>query len=171
MSDYTIKCRFGDEIHCVSIKQTPTYDDLRLMMCRVFKSNITNPENIVLKYMDNEGDLISLVDDNGIIHAISISNLLKITVYVKASIIVSPSAEQTKTTLLQDQINDLKNSFKKIEKQMADINKQEPSKHGPGHRLAEIVVSFIENVLRVVSLIGILILMFVMFGIFVILCL
>lgn len=63
---------------------------------------------------------------------------MKITVYVKASIIVSPSAEQTKTTLLQDQINDLKNSFKKIEKQMADINKQEPSKHGPGHRLAEI---------------------------------
>ncbi|GAA5809706.1 hypothetical protein MFLAVUS_003119 [Mucor flavus] len=109
--------------------------NLCLMMIHVFKPQITNPKNIKLKYMDNEGDLISLLDDNDIIRAFSISNLLKITVYDKTSLTVSPSAEQIETTLLRDQINDLKNSLKTIEKQMADIHKQEPSK--PTHILVE----------------------------------
>lgn len=60
---------------------------------------------------------------------------MKITVYDKTSLPVSPSAEQIETILLQDQINDLRNSLKTIEKQMADIHEQEPGK--PTHILVE----------------------------------
>ncbi|KAI8083496.1 hypothetical protein BDF21DRAFT_416058 [Thamnidium elegans] len=137
--DIIIKCRLGNEIRRIPINQAPTYDELCLMMYRVFKSHITNPENIVLKYMDNEGDMISLLDDNDITHAASISNLLKITVYdntpsppVTAS---SQSVDQIQTTLtlLRDQISDLIKSLKiiedtKQEKQIIDTNKQESSK-------------------------------------------
>ncbi|KAI8376397.1 uncharacterized protein BYT42DRAFT_574459 [Radiomyces spectabilis] len=53
------------------------------MMYRLFKSDLSNPENIVLKYTDDEGDMISMTDDVDISHAISQSNLLKITVFDK----------------------------------------------------------------------------------------
>ncbi|KAI9268419.1 hypothetical protein EDC94DRAFT_581954 [Helicostylum pulchrum] len=139
MTDYTNLRRLGNEIRRIPINQAPTYDELCLMMYRVFKSQITNPENIVLKYMDNEGDMISLLDDNDITHAVSISNLLKITVYENTpSSSVTASSQsvdqiQTTLTLLRDQINDLIKSLKTVEdtkqeKQITDTNKQESSK-------------------------------------------
>lgn len=67
----------------------------------------------------------------------SISNLLKVTVYEKAPSVTasSQSVEQIQTTLtlLRDQINDLIKSLKTIEdtkqeQQIIDTNKQESSK-------------------------------------------
>ncbi|KAI9260378.1 hypothetical protein EDC94DRAFT_660158 [Helicostylum pulchrum] len=146
MSDYTSLRRFGNEIHRISINQAPTYDDLCLIMYRTFKTQITSSENIELKYIDNEGDLISLLDDNDIIHAISISNLLNIAVYDKSSsITVSQTAAEQIPTTLQNEINDLKKSVRTIQKQMANIDNQEPSKPGPGRRVIESVVSQIEK--------------------------
>ncbi|KAI8078719.1 uncharacterized protein BX664DRAFT_342547 [Halteromyces radiatus] len=82
--DIVIKCRFGKDIRRLTINQAPTYDELCLMMCRIFK--LPNTEDITLKYTDNENDLISLIDDNDITHAISQSNLLKVTILDKASL-------------------------------------------------------------------------------------
>lgn len=120
--DIIVKCRFGTEIRRIPINQVPTYDELCLMMYRVFKKEITTPENIALKYMDNEGDMISLLDDIDITHAISISSLLKVTVYdksvedklTKAAAQFTPNAEiRTSLVELRDKLNALIESFQK----------------------------------------------------------
>ncbi|KAI8338482.1 PB1 domain-containing protein [Chlamydoabsidia padenii] len=76
--DIVIKCRYGKDIRRLTINQAPTYDELCLMMTRIFK--LPSSEDITLKYTDNENDLISLLDDNDITHAVSQSSLLKVTV-------------------------------------------------------------------------------------------
>ncbi|ORZ02782.1 hypothetical protein BCR43DRAFT_482154 [Syncephalastrum racemosum] len=50
------------------------------MMHRLFKHKLSSPENVILKYVDDEGDLVSMEDDTDVNHAISQSRLLKITV-------------------------------------------------------------------------------------------
>ncbi|GAN04655.1 hypothetical protein MAM1_0070d04116 [Mucor ambiguus] len=75
--DIIIKCRFSNEIRRIPINGVPTYDELCLMMYRVFKQNIKSSQDISLKYQDE--------DDIDITHAISISNLLKVTVYDKSN--------------------------------------------------------------------------------------
>ncbi|KAG0178593.1 hypothetical protein DFQ28_003732, partial [Apophysomyces sp. BC1034] len=52
-------------------------------MYRLFKNELSSPENTVLKYTDDEDDLISMTDDMDVNHAISQSNILKITVFDK----------------------------------------------------------------------------------------
>ncbi|KAI8065466.1 PB1 domain-containing protein [Gongronella butleri] len=79
--DVTVKCRHGNDIRRIVISQAPTFDELCLMMTRVFK--LAPTDDLTLKYTDSENDLISLLDDNDITHAISLSNLLKITVTTK----------------------------------------------------------------------------------------
>ncbi|GAA5799444.1 hypothetical protein HPULCUR_004859 [Helicostylum pulchrum] len=111
------KCRLGNEIRRIPINQAPTYDDQ------------TKGENTNAYF----------ADDNDITHAVSISNLLKITVYENTpSSSVTASSQsvdqiQTTLTLLRDQINDLIKSLKTVEdtkqeKQITDTNKQESSK-------------------------------------------
>ncbi|KAH8556356.1 hypothetical protein BGW37DRAFT_9260 [Umbelopsis sp. PMI_123] len=78
-----VKCKCGDEIRRIPINQTPTYDELCVMMHRLFMHKISNIENIILRYTDDEGDLIVLSDDMDIVHAISQRNVLKVTVFDK----------------------------------------------------------------------------------------
>ncbi|KAG2203146.1 hypothetical protein INT47_004953 [Mucor saturninus] len=113
--DIIIKCRLGNDIRRIPINQVPNYDELCLMMYRVFKTEISKPENIVLKYMDNEGDMISLLDDIDISHAISISSLLKITVFDKAGTSQSSSSLQVSLIEIRDSLNELIQSSKEPE--------------------------------------------------------
>ncbi|CAO3620087.1 unnamed protein product [Mucor hiemalis] len=87
-----------------------------------FQKEITTPENIALKYMDNEGDMISLLDDIDITHAISISSLLKVTIYDKSVDKLTAQAVQSTTNNtelqgslleLRDKLNALIESFEK----------------------------------------------------------
>ncbi|KAI8581953.1 hypothetical protein K450DRAFT_230074 [Umbelopsis ramanniana AG] len=78
-----VKCKCGDEIRRIPINQTPTYDELCIMMYRLFAHKISNIENIILRYTDEDGDLIVLSDDMDIVHAISQRNVLKVTVFDK----------------------------------------------------------------------------------------
>ncbi|KAI8890024.1 hypothetical protein K501DRAFT_328800 [Backusella circina FSU 941] len=116
--DIIVKCKLGDEIRRIPINQEPTYDELCLMMCRVFKGRISDPEKITLKYTDDEGDLINMADDIDISHAISLSNVLKISVYDHQDannpphLAVNGSAEiQTTLIKMRDTINSLIDSL------------------------------------------------------------
>ncbi|KAI8639659.1 hypothetical protein BD408DRAFT_261326 [Parasitella parasitica] len=59
--DIIVKCRFGNDIRRIPINGVPTYDELCVMMYRVFKQDIKSSEDITLKYQDEEGDMISLL--------------------------------------------------------------------------------------------------------------
>ncbi|KAG2182378.1 hypothetical protein INT43_007308 [Umbelopsis isabellina] len=55
--DITVKYICGNEIRRVSINQTPTHDELCLMIHRLFAHKISNVENIILRYTDEGKDL------------------------------------------------------------------------------------------------------------------
>ncbi|KAI7880538.1 hypothetical protein K492DRAFT_75124 [Lichtheimia hyalospora FSU 10163] len=83
---------------------------LCLMMYRLFKNRLSNPEHIILKYTDDEGDLISMTDDTDVNHAISQSPLLKITVFDKET--MDPEAPSLQD--LQSQIKKLSEMLEKV---------------------------------------------------------
>ncbi|KAI8979427.1 PB1 domain-containing protein [Mycotypha africana] len=114
--DIIVKCRYGADIRRIPINQTPTYDELCIMMNRVFKGKIKPSDDIVLKYTDDEGDLINLSDDADITHAISISNLLKVTVYDKSTI-----DQQDEAPLgIEDSLKEVQKTLNKILKHFND---------------------------------------------------
>ncbi|KAF9081073.1 hypothetical protein BGX23_001335, partial [Mortierella sp. AD031] len=65
----------------VPISQVPTYNELCFIVQRLFRSEVSaDLDNLVLRYEDEDGDLITIQDDADISHAISLSSLLKLTV-------------------------------------------------------------------------------------------
>jgi hypothetical protein len=73
----------GDDMRRIPIlNRELTYDELCIMMHRLFRSRLSsNADNMVLRYRDDEGDLISLTDDLDISHAATLSPVLRIVVY------------------------------------------------------------------------------------------
>ena len=71
----------GDDIRRIPILNDDlTYDELILMMQRVFKGVLKTDEDLVLKYKDEDGDLVSLVDTNDLTYAIQYSRVLRLTI-------------------------------------------------------------------------------------------
>lgn len=88
-SNLVIKCRYGKDFRRIPILKQDgdlTYDGLCVMIHRIFKSKLpanSNPTNIILKYTDEDGDLITLENDSDLVHALPLrgSGTLKITAY------------------------------------------------------------------------------------------
>nr|XP_002125506.1 protein TFG [Ciona intestinalis] len=79
-----IKARLGDDIRRIPIhNEDLTYDELILMMQRVFRGTLDSNEDVVIKYADEDGDLITIFDDSDINFAIQISRILKLTIFTK----------------------------------------------------------------------------------------
>ena len=58
-----IKACLGDDIRRIPIhNEELTYDELVLMMTRVFRGQLSPEDEITLKYKDEDGDLITLFD-------------------------------------------------------------------------------------------------------------
>ena len=56
-----IKARLGDDIRCIPIhNEDLTYDDLLLMMQRVFRGKLRGTDDITIKYKD-EGNILLLI--------------------------------------------------------------------------------------------------------------
>ena len=76
-----IKASVGDDIRRIPILNDDlTYDELILMMQRVFRGVLEANEELVLKYKDEDGDLVSLTDTNDLSHAINYSRVLRLTI-------------------------------------------------------------------------------------------
>ena len=76
-----IKASVGDDIRRIPILNDDlTYDELILMMQRVFRGVLETDEELVLKYKDEDGDLVSLTDTNDLSHAINYSRVLRLTI-------------------------------------------------------------------------------------------
>lgn len=78
-----IKARLGDDIRCIPIhNEDLTYDDLLLMMQRVFRGKLRSTDDITIKYKDEDGDLITIFDSSDLAFAKTVSRMLKITLFV-----------------------------------------------------------------------------------------
>merc|ERR1719188_1159879 len=59
-----------------------TYDELILMMQRVYRGELAPEDDVTLKYKDEDGDLITIFDSSDLACAISYSKILKLTLFV-----------------------------------------------------------------------------------------
>jgi len=88
-----------------------TYDELVLMMQRVFKTD----QDLLIKYKDEDNDLITIFDDSDIKYAIQINRILKLTLFVngESSQNTSVASGDMRTSLIKirDQVNQMLDSM------------------------------------------------------------
>ncbi|XP_025098659.1 uncharacterized protein LOC112566611 isoform X2 [Pomacea canaliculata] len=78
-----IKVQLGEDIRRIPIhNEDITYDELVLMMQRVYRGKLSTNDDIVIKYKDEDGDLITIFDSSDLAFAIQCSRILKITLFV-----------------------------------------------------------------------------------------
>ncbi|XP_039255436.2 uncharacterized protein LOC120332289 [Styela clava] len=79
-----IKARLGDDVRRIPIhNEDLTYNELILMMQRVFRNTLRSTDEITVKYADDDGDLITIFDDSDITLAIQLSRVLKLVIFCK----------------------------------------------------------------------------------------
>jgi len=78
-----IKASLGDDIRRIPIHNDDlTYDELVLMMQRVFKGVLDPEEDLLLKYKDEDGDLITITDNSDLSFAIQYCRVLRLAIIV-----------------------------------------------------------------------------------------
>ncbi|XP_049857761.1 protein TFG-like [Schistocerca gregaria] len=78
-----IKAQLGDDVRRIPIhNEAITYDELVLMMQRVFRGKLSSSDEILLKYKDEDGDLVTIFDSSDLAFAVQYSRILKLQVLV-----------------------------------------------------------------------------------------
>uniref|UniRef100_A0A3Q0KQB7 Sugar nucleotide epimerase related n=2 Tax=Schistosoma mansoni TaxID=6183 RepID=A0A3Q0KQB7_SCHMA len=78
-----IKAQLGHDLRRIPIhNEEITYDELILMMQRVFKQYITKEDELLVKYKDEDGDFITIEDESELSLAIQSSRVLQIKIFV-----------------------------------------------------------------------------------------
>jgi len=81
-----IKVQLGDDVRRIPIhNEAITYDELVLMMQRVFRGKLNSTDDITIKYKDEDGDLITIFDSSDLSYAVQYSRVLKLTLIVNNS--------------------------------------------------------------------------------------
>ncbi|XP_071523272.1 uncharacterized protein [Panulirus ornatus] len=76
-----IKAQLGEDIRRIPIhNEDMTYDELILMMQRVFRGSLSPDDDITLKYKDEDGDLVTIFDSSDLAFAIQCSRILKLSI-------------------------------------------------------------------------------------------
>ena len=105
-----IKASVGDDIRRIPILNDDlTYDELILMMQRVFRGVLETNEELVLKYKDEDGDLVSLTDTNDLSHAINYSRVLRLTILKQ-----NAAANETSNLVDTEVVKELRNIRDKV---------------------------------------------------------
>lgn len=107
-----IKARLGDDVRRIPIhNEDLTYNELVLMMQRVFRNTLKSTDEITIKYADDDGDLITIFDDSDITLAIQLSRVLKLTLICQGSKgdVTFPKLKNIRTELV-----DIRNRVNKI---------------------------------------------------------
>jgi hypothetical protein len=82
----TIKAQLGDDIRKMMIhNEDLTLNELLLMMERVFAGKISNSDELTIKYLDDDGDKITLLNDSDLNVALHFHKLLRLFVSVNGN--------------------------------------------------------------------------------------
>lgn len=121
-----IKAQLGDDIRRIPIhNEDITYDELVLMMQRVFRGKLDANDEVLIKYRDEDGDLISIFDSSDLSFAIQCSRILKLTIFVNGH----PEPLQS------DEVKHIRTELQKIRNQVNQlIDQLEPRQSLPGSR-------------------------------------
>ena len=78
-----IKASLNNDIRRIPIhNEDITYDELVLMMQRVFRGQLTGSDDLTLKYKDEDGDLVTIFDSADLGFALQYSRILKLTLFI-----------------------------------------------------------------------------------------
>ncbi|CAH1998710.1 unnamed protein product [Acanthoscelides obtectus] len=109
-----IKVQLGDDIRRIPIhNESITYDELVLMMQRVFRGKLASNDDIVIKYKDEDGDLITIFESNDLAFAIQCSRILKLQIFLNSDINKSDSS-----ALKSNEVSKIKNQLRNIRDQV-----------------------------------------------------
>uniref|UniRef100_A0A1B6E0Y6 PB1 domain-containing protein n=3 Tax=Clastoptera arizonana TaxID=38151 RepID=A0A1B6E0Y6_9HEMI len=129
-----IKVQLGDDVRRIPIhNEAITYDELVLMMQRVFRSKLKSTDDITIKYKDEDNDLVTIFDSSDLSYAVQYSRVLKLTLFVN-------NIDNTNRFYQPAQLSEIRKELKQIRDQvnyLLDI--LEPKVHG------EVVSSTIDN--------------------------
>jgi len=137
-----IKVQLGDDIRRIPIhNEAITYDELVLMMQRVFRGKLTSTDDITIKYKDEDGDLITIFDSSDLSYAVQYSRVLKLTLLVnnRDSLIslyqpVELKKIQRELRRVRDQVNHLLDLIDirdpEVSSSTADYHKSERDRDG-----------------------------------------
>lgn len=79
------KVKLDEEIKKVIIHNDEiNYNELLLMLQRIFSDRIKPNDEFRIKYADDENDLITIANDSDLAVAIQTTKILKITIYCKS---------------------------------------------------------------------------------------
>ncbi|XP_053397762.1 protein TFG-like isoform X5 [Mercenaria mercenaria] len=107
-----IKVALGDDIRRILItNEDITYDELVLMMQRVYRGKLSSNDDIMIKYKDEDNDLITIFDSSDLNFAIQCSRILKITLFDTA---VDTELNGKPEPLQTDEIKMIKSELKHI---------------------------------------------------------
>lgn len=102
-----IKVQLGDDIRRIPIhNEAITYDELVLMMQRVFRGKLNSTDDLTIKYKDEDGDLITIFDSADLTFAIQYSRVLKLRIFVAGE--TAAAIEPTQLRKIRREIQDIR---------------------------------------------------------------
>ncbi|CAG7819809.1 unnamed protein product [Allacma fusca] len=125
-----VKAQFKEDIRRVPIhNEDITYDELVLMMQRVFRGQLKQDDDIVIKYQDEDGDMVTIFDSADLSFAITYCRVLRL------KIIVKEKAKDSK----EDVVAQLKNiGIREIRQELKELRDR-------ANRLLDILDAEVEN--------------------------
>lgn len=76
-----IKAVFNGDIRRLAIhNEELTYSELLLLLQRLFRSSLGPTDALTIKYRDDDGDYVTLADDNDLVHAKALSPTLHLLI-------------------------------------------------------------------------------------------
>ncbi|XP_055341808.1 protein TFG-like [Paramacrobiotus metropolitanus] len=113
------KVRLGNDIRRIPLNNEDlTYNEFILMMQRIFRGKLSNSDEIVVKYKDEDGDLITIVDDPDLAFAMQTHKTLKLVLLVNGDTGVS---SQPKGSDASHNTIDLMETVRELQGKLAEI--------------------------------------------------
>ncbi|XP_029434538.1 protein TFG isoform X8 [Rhinatrema bivittatum] len=107
-----IKAQLGEDIRRIPIhNEDITYDELVLMMQRVFRGKLQSSDEVTIKYKDEDGDLITIFDSSDLSFAIQCSRILKLTLFVNGQ---PRPLESSQVKYLRRELIELRNKVNRL---------------------------------------------------------
>ncbi|XP_032888581.1 protein TFG isoform X2 [Amblyraja radiata] len=107
-----IKAQLGDDIRRIPIhNEDITYDELVLMMQRVFRGKLQSNDEVTIKYKDEDGDLITIFDSSDLSFATQCSRILKLTLFVNGQ---PRPLESNQVKYLRQELIELRNKVNRL---------------------------------------------------------
>lgn len=135
-----IKVQLGDDIRRIPIhNEAITYDELVLMMQRVFRGKLTSTDEIVIKYKDEDGDLITIFDSSDLSFAIQYSRFLKLQILFKSDLTAAASDAKISCTEIRNIKQELRSIRDKVNEILDTLDGKENNNIIPKQEAASVV--------------------------------